>query len=200
MHRTTREGAVLARSFGLQLVGVSVLLSRKKLQLWSMCPRVLCHNPPRAHKRMGPSLSLFLAAAILINQVCVNMDTCAVAAGAGGTVGDVLGDAFAIDATSGWRLQPKHPSEGERPDYVGNIAAKRGDRRADFVKMTLWSPQSRSLNANLASVFGKEGIDEARRDSAALSAGRTELMARCYATLRVALQDLIEWKVGGVGM
>ena len=133
------------------------------------------------------------------NQVCVNMGTCAIAAGAGGTVDDVLGDDAVVDMTSGWRLQAKHLSEEGRPDYVGSVAAKHGDRRADFAKVMLWSPQSRSLNVNLASVFGKEGIDAARRESAALIAGRTELMARCYATLRVALQDLIEWKVGGGG-
>lgn len=103
------------------------------------------------------------------------------------------------DGRNGWRWHSRCQTEGGRQDYVGSVAAKRRDRRDDYAEVALWDPQSRSLYANLAGVFGEEGMDAARRESAAAIAGRTELMARCYATLRVALQDIIEWKVGGRG-
>lgn len=110
---------------------------------------------------------------------------------------DSSGDRFP-DWKVGWRWHSRCQTEEGRQDYVGSVAAKRRDRRDDYAEVTLWAPQSRSLNANLAGVFGDEGIDEARRESAAAIAGRTELLARCYAILRVALQDMIE-EVGGAG-
>lgn len=61
----------------------------------------------------------------------------------------------------------------------------------------MWNNHARNLSANLEDVFKKEGIEEATRKAAAATARRTEVMARCYAILRVALQDIIEGKVGG---
>lgn len=59
----------------------------------------------------------------------------------------------------------------------------------------LWSSHARDVSANLAGIFKEEGIEEATRKAAAATARRTEVMARCYAILRVALQDIIEGKV-----
>lgn len=133
-----------------------------------------------------------------MNQVCVNMKRIS---GAGGAEARRAGsnDSGIIipDGKNGWRWHSRCKRELGRQDYVGSIAAKRRDRRDDYAEVTLWAPQSRSLNANLAGVFREEGVDEARRESAAAIAGRTELLARCYTTLRVALQDIVEWKVGG---
>lgn len=64
----------------------------------------------------------------------------------------------------------------------------------------VWSSHARDLSANLANVFVEEGIEEATRKAAAATARRTELMRRCYTILRVALQDIIEGKVGTCGV
>ncbi|CAM9197643.1 unnamed protein product, partial [Laminaria digitata] len=132
-------------------------------------------------------------------EVCVNMKRIDGAGGAGGARRPGSDDSIQRnnklpDGRNGWRWHSRCQTEGGRQDYVGSVAAKRRDRRDDYAEVALWDPQSRSLYANLAGVFGEEGMDAARRESAAAIAGRTELMARCYATLRVALQDIIEWK------
>lgn len=64
----------------------------------------------------------------------------------------------------------------------------------------VWSSHAKDLSTNLANVFKEEGIEEATRKAAAATARRTELMARCYYILRVALQDIIEGKVGTRGV
>lgn len=169
-----------------------------------MCSRVMSPPPPAPRlARMNCTRPLFLPnlfpAELPNYQVCVNMKRIS---GAGGAEGRCAGsnDSGSVnlpDGKNGWRWHSRCKREQGRQDYVGSIAAKRRDRRDDYAEVALWAPQSRSLNANLAGVFREEGIDHARRQSAAAIAGRTELLARCYSTLRVALQDVIEWKVGG---
>lgn len=61
--------------------------------------------------------------------------------------------------------------------------------------VSVWSPGARDVEANLASVFKEEGKDRAVREAARATARRVEMLGRCYALLRVALQDLIEGKV-----
>ncbi len=69
-------------------------------------------------------------------------------------------------------------------------------RISDCAEVLLWSSLARDIPANLAGVFKAEGFEEATRKAAAATIGRTEVMARCYSLLRVALQDIIEGKVG----
>lgn len=76
-------------------------------------------------------------------------------------------------------------------------------RTSDYVEgeegeeeVLLWSSLARDLSANLAGVFKAEGFEEATRKAAAATIGRIEVMTRCYSILRVALQDIVEGKVG----
>lgn len=79
-------------------------------------------------------------------------------------------------------------------------ASRTSDCAAGEDEVLLWSKDAIDLSANLADVFKEEGIEEATRKAAAATARRTEVMARCYAILRVALQDIVEGKVGGEGI
>ena len=63
-------------------------------------------------------------------------------------------------------------------------------------EVLLWSNLAMDLPANLAGVFNAEGVEEAMKKAAAATIWRTEVMARCSSILRMALQDIIEGKVG----
>lgn len=86
---------------------------------------------------------------------------------------------------------------GAPSNLRGNTAID-GDAHDDgggSVGVSLWRPDARDVDANLADVFREEGRDEAVRDAAVATAQRIEMLGRCYALLRAALQDVIEGKV-----
>lgn len=65
--------------------------------------------------------------------------------------------------------------------------------------VSVWRPDARDVDINLTSVFRQESralsVSASGRMAVAM-AERIEILARCYALLRVALQNLIEGKVG----
>lgn len=90
----------------------------------------------------------------------------------------------------------RRSAEGRREQASLHVdTEKSSDSAGEEAEIVLWSNHARDLDSNLADVFKKEGGEEATRKAAAAIARRIEVMARCYALLRVSLQDIIEGKV-----
>lgn len=101
--------------------------------------------------------------------------------------------------STGKRIVPerRRSAEGRRKQASLSVSFEKPSGSAEEeAEITLWSNNAKDLAANLAAgVFKKEGAEEATRKTAATIARRIEVMARCYAVLRVSLQDIIEGKV-----
>lgn len=91
----------------------------------------------------------------------------------------------------------RRSAEGRRKQANIHLnSEKPSDSAEEEAEVMLWSNDARDIVTNLAGVFNKEGGEEATRKAAAAIARRIEVMSRCYAVLRVSLQDIIEGKVG----